>query len=217
MRKKLISLTMATVLGISTLTTTSVLMTQDVYAENMVNNKADNVVVTEPYYHILYTGEETNIDNQLLLQDSETGKCLVKEVDYILTYKDNIKVGTATVYITGIGEYAGYTHEVNYRIVKSEEDTKITLNSYNATLYKSQQMKLSAEVDGVECDDVEWESSNKKVAKVKDDGTVTALAKGKVVITATYAKGYKIVTASCDISVKNCSTKMDSKIRKNRQ
>lgn len=35
-----------------------------------------------------------------------------------------------------------------------------------------------------------------------------------MVITATYAKGDKIVTASCDISVKNCSTKMYSKVKK---
>lgn len=300
MRKKLLSLAMATVLGITTVTAASAVMTQDVHAEETTEkktkvfrmtevsylipytgqetniddileiydgetgkvlikdtdytltykdnieigtatvyvdgigeyegehavttynickfnnkNKADNVVMPEPWYIVIYTGEETNIDDQLILMDGETGKVLVKDTDYTLTYKDNIEIGTATVYITGIGEYEGYTNEVQYSIVKrTEEHAKVTLTSYNATLYKSQQMKLSAKVDGVMSDDVEWKSSNEKVAKVSADGTVTAVAKGKAVITATYNKGDKAVTASCRVSVKNYSTKMYSKVKK---
>ena len=136
MRKKLLSLAMATVLGITTVTAASAVMTQDVHAEETTENKADNVVMPEPWYIVIYTGEETNIDDQLILMDGETGKVLVKDTDYTLTYKDNIEIGTATVYITGIGEYEGYTNEVQYSIVKgTEEHAKVTLTSYNATLY----------------------------------------------------------------------------------
>lgn len=35
------------------------------------------------------------------------GKTLVKDVDYKLTYRDNINVGTATVVVTFIGNYSG--------------------------------------------------------------------------------------------------------------
>ena len=35
------------------------------------------------------------------------GTVLVKNVDYILSYKDNVNVGTATVIVTFIGNYAG--------------------------------------------------------------------------------------------------------------
>lgn len=215
MRKKLLSLAMATVLGITTVTAASVAMTQDVHAEDETVNKAYNIVMPEPWYTVIYTGEETNIDSLLILYDGESGKNLVKDVDYTLTYKDNIKVGTATVYITGIGEYEGYTNEVQYGIVKrTEESTQVTLTSYNATLYKSQQMKISAKVNGTVSDDVEWKSSNEKVAKVSEDGTVAAVAKGKAVITATYKNGDKSITASCTVSVKNYSTKMYSKVKK---
>ena len=36
-----------------------------------------------------------------------TDKILIPEVDYIVSYSDNVKVGIATVTVTGIGEYCG--------------------------------------------------------------------------------------------------------------
>ena len=45
------------------------------------------------------------------------GKTLVKDVDYKLTYRDNINVGTATVVVTFIGNYSGQKEET-FNIVR---------------------------------------------------------------------------------------------------
>nr|WP_241520219.1 Ig-like domain-containing protein [Bifidobacterium catulorum] len=61
------------------------------------------------------------------------------------------------------------------------------------TLIEKATAKLTATVkpDDAVSKDVKWESSNDKVAKVSDDGTVTAVAKGEAVITATTDLGAK--------------------------
>ena len=43
------------------------------------------------------------------------GKALVKDTDYTLSYKNNVKVGTATVTVKGIGHYTG-TKSVTFKI-----------------------------------------------------------------------------------------------------
>ena len=49
---------------------------------------------------------------------------LKKNVDYTVEYKNNIKLGKATVTVTGIGDYYG-TKEVTFNIVKSEKPTVV--------------------------------------------------------------------------------------------
>lgn len=51
----------------------------------------------------IYDGEKIEPDITVKLD----GKTLEKEVDYTVAYADNVKVGTATLTITGIGNYAG--------------------------------------------------------------------------------------------------------------
>lgn len=45
------------------------------------------------------------------------GKVLTKDKDYVLTYRDNVKVGTATVIVTFIGDYTG-TMEQTFKITR---------------------------------------------------------------------------------------------------
>ena len=60
------------------------------------------------------------------------GKTLVAGVDYTVSYRDNRKVGTATVVITGVGNYAGEAlgtfevfEKVRYRLVKGGGSTLV--------------------------------------------------------------------------------------------
>ncbi len=77
----------------------------------------------------------------------------------------------------------------------------ITIDKTEATLRVRQELKLVATVvpDGA-VDDVNWNSSAPDVATVDADGTVTALAPGKAIISATTADGTSL-TASCTITV----------------
>ena len=52
----------------------------------------------------------------MTVKDGE--KALVEGTDYTVTYADNTNAGTATVTITGTGNYAGDT-EVTFEIVKA--------------------------------------------------------------------------------------------------
>lgn len=45
------------------------------------------------------------------------GKKLIKDTDYTVTYKNNVKIGKATLTVKGLGEYAGYTKTASFNIV----------------------------------------------------------------------------------------------------
>lgn len=212
--RKLIAAALATLLVISTAVVTLSFSAQEIYAEEHTDNSEKSMAVPDIIYTVLYTGEETNIDDMLNVINTENGKNLIKDVNYRLTYKDNVEVGTATVYIDGIGEYEGCHLTTTYNIVKDEKNhVKVSFNKYSVTLYKSQQVNLKAYVNGKASNDVEWKSSNNKIAKVSKTGKVTAVSKGEAVITAIYQND-KDSAAVCKIKVNNYSTKMYSKVHK---
>ena len=71
-----------------------------------------NVSVTNQ----IYTGKKLT-PNPIVKIGSTT---LTKNVDYTLSYKDNIKVGTATIILKGKGKYSG-TKKVTFKIVKKSQ------------------------------------------------------------------------------------------------
>ena len=95
-------------------------------------------------------------------------------------------------------------------VITSEEDpipdTSLTLNKIKATLTRTSkkakptlQLTVTIEPEDTE---VEWSSSNPKVAKVDKKGKVTALKKGTAIITCT-AKNGSDAKVSCKITVKD--------------
>lgn len=71
-----------------------------------------NVVVSQTKNYN-YTSKEITPNPELKMNN----KTLVKDVDYTLTYKDNIEVGVATIIVTGKGNYTG-TIETTFRITR---------------------------------------------------------------------------------------------------
>ena len=138
------------------------------------------------------------------------GKTLVEGTDYKVSYTNNKNVGTATVTITGMGNYVG-TKTATFKI---NANTKIKLNKTSATIgtknvgkYKNKtSVQLSATVTGHNNTKVTWTSSNPKVAKVdKNTGKVTAVSDpnhtvSTVTITATTVDGKK---ATCKVTVED--------------
>lgn len=55
----------------------------------------------------IYTGLEQKPEPNVIATVGTEDKILVKDVDYTLSYKNNINVGTATVIATGIGNFTG--------------------------------------------------------------------------------------------------------------
>ena len=80
--------------------------------------------------------------------------------------------------------------------------TKVTLNKKTAKITQGKKIKLKATLTPKKASNkkVIWTSSNKKIAKVSSNGTVTAVKKGSATITATAADGSG-KKASCNITV----------------
>ena len=91
--------------------------------------------------------EETYIDSEIKPTVTVTSgdKTLTEGVDYKVSYKDNVDVGTATVTIEGIGEYEG-TIEKTFTIVKRKITLKVKDVSkvYDGTALISDEYEITA-------------------------------------------------------------------------
>ena len=133
----------------------------------------------------------TVMDDDYLLQENE---------DYTITYSDNIKVGTATVMITGIGRYTG-TVSASFTIQQVKKNNVIKVSNITKTVSaKVQKAKIQATVN----DKAKLTySSNNKSVKVNSSGEIT-IAKnftGTAVITITAAETARYKKTSCRITV----------------
>ena len=133
----------------------------------------------------------TVMDDDYLLQENE---------DYTITYSDNIKVGTATVMITGIGRYTG-TVSASFTIQQVKKNNEIKVSNITKTVSaKVQKAKIQATVN----DKAKLTySSNNKSVKVNSSGEIT-IAKnftGTAVITITAAETARYKKTSCQITV----------------
>ena len=133
----------------------------------------------------------TVMDDDYLLQENE---------DYTITYSDNIKVGTATVMITGMGRYTG-TVSVSFTILQVKKNNVIKSSNITKTVSaKEQKVKIQATVN----DKAKLTySSNNKSVKVNSSGEIT-IAKnftGTAVITITAAETARYKKTSCQITV----------------
>lgn len=90
--------------------------------------------------------------------------------------------------------------------VQAASAKKITLSATKATVYVGRTTKLTVKkTTGLNnSKKVKWSTSNKKVATVKSNGTVTGVKVGKATITATSTKNKK-VKATCKVTVKGAS------------
>lgn len=142
--------------------------------------------------------------------------------DYDVEYKNNTKVGMATVTVTGKGIYTG-VKELTFSIESPEQKPVTPGKDPNKTKYKvlnvakasftktegnkAFKLGVKTKVKGT----VAYKSSNKKVATVDKKGKVKVMGPGRAVITVTgKAKGLKTETAKITITVKP-SAKLSAK------
>ena len=75
------------------------------------------------------------------------GKRLVKDVDYKLTYRDNINVGTATVVVTFIGNYSGQK-EQTFNIVRKKSSSSSKKDNTKVEVIQNNNVLLTTETSG---------------------------------------------------------------------
>ena len=92
---------------------------------------------------------------------------------------------------------------------KPTEKKSIKLDKTSGTVVVGEKVQIKATVTGVENAEIRWTSSNFTVAKVTDDGVITALKTGKAIITASL-KDDSGVTAQYTITVQENNTSSTS-------
>lgn len=123
---------------------------------------------------------------------------LKENTDYKLEYKNQINVGTATVIITGIGNYTG-TIIKNYKIIPQHiKNTDLQVNTSNHT-YSGKERKASVKIyynDTRLKENKDYTLEYKNVVKT---GTATVIIRGKGNYTGKINKTYKIVPKKATI------------------
>ena len=170
-------------------------------------NKAQSGVIIEGNAGTVYSNEVTLTTDATI----PSGKTLTIESDKTLTIGEGVTLkveegamlkveegatlmneGTIIVYGELIGEVAGSG---------SIPITGITLDKAALSLDVDKTAKLQATITPNKATDktVTWQSSDEAIAKVDDNGKVTAVSVGTVTITVTTADGSK--TATCTVTV----------------
>ncbi len=124
------------------------------------------------------------------------GANLKKGTDYTVSYSNNTNAGTASVTITGKGDYKG-TVTKTFTIAKASQTLTATVVS--STIVKGNTTQISASGTGT----ITYSSANTSVATVSSSGKVTGKGYGTVEITVKAAgnANYKSATKTISISV----------------
>lgn len=168
-------------------------ITKDFYSLNFLGSIAD--IKTQ-----LHTGKEVKPAVKVIAN----GKALKNGTDYTVTYKNNVNVGTATVTVTGKGNYFG-TLTKTFKIAKSIAKAKVTgLTVKTATgkaLYQNPKVVLNGTTLKKGTDYTVSYKNNIKAGKA----TITITGKGKY--TGTVKKTFIIKPAKVTLSYFNSPAK----------
>ena len=128
----------------------------------------------------------------------ENGKtALVSMDETMLGHYDMMKIGKQTIEVKRLNKTASFTINVNPIPVK-----QITLDRTQLVLKKGETATLTAMVfpENATNKDVEWSSQNSSIARIDQNGKITAVSPGNTVIEAK-SKSTGTVIATCNLSV----------------
>ena len=147
---------------------------------------------------------EYNQGDQISLQGGdvelqyENGKtALVSMDETMLGHYDMMKIGKQTIEVKRLNKTASFTINVNPIPVK-----QITLDKTQLVLKKGGTATLTATIspENATNKDVEWSSQNSSIARIDQNGKITAVSPGNTVIEAK-SESTGTVIATCNLSV----------------
>ena len=157
----------------------------------------DLTVPEEETVNVIYNPENTT-QKEIAWETSNKNVATVESTeDGVATIKS---VGKGTATITATAEN-GATAECTVNVTKLVPIESVKLNKEELALDRGSSEQLIATAMPTDTTDdttIKWTSSKEEVAKVAQDGTVTAVDKGTAIITATSTNGK---TAECVVTV----------------
>ncbi len=125
------------------------------------------------------------------------GETLTQGTDYTVSYSNNTNAGTATVTISGTGDYIG-TLSKTFTISKASQSVSLSSSSSVSIVYKKTST-ISAKSTGG--GSLTYSSSNTSVATVSSAGKITATGAGTATITIKAAATDNYNSASTTVKV----------------
>lgn len=154
---------------------------------------SSNIVIAKTQYD--YTGKAIKPSVTVKIGNNK-----ISTSDYTVSYSNNVKVGTATIKVTGKGSLRG-TATKTFKIMQ-QYPSKITISKTSYNLGVGETCKFTASVSNaqyVKNKTLYWSSSNTKVATVDKNGKVTAKNRGTAYIKVRSANGKAY--AQCKLTV----------------
>ena len=139
-----------------------------------------------------YTGEAV----ESLPTVTYKGVTLQKDVDYVLRYSNNVKLGTATVLVCGIGNFTGQ------KVLSFKVTAELSIDKTTLKVRYRGKAALHVTVDPEGACDLIWSSSNPSVVSVDQNGNLVGRAKGTAVITETSENGAYSVSSRVTVYYK---------------
>lgn len=118
------------------------------------------------------------------------GKALVENVDYTLTYSNNVNVGTAHITLNGIGEYKGLKQNYTFNIVPDKVKNVGHISSENTSLKLSWNSVLGADAYVITAESINNFKTFTKTVYGRTEGEIEGLIDGNEYIVTVRALGY---------------------------
>ena len=163
---------------------------KDTYTAKLIKTESISAATVSGITNKTYTGSAIKPAPTVTL----SGKTLKSGTDYTVTYKNNISVGTASVIITGKGDYTGTisrTFKINAASVAKATVSGLSSKSYTGkAITQTPTVKLGSKTLKKGTDYTLSFKNNKAV------GNATVTIKGKGNYTGSIKKTFKITKAS---------------------
>lgn len=118
------------------------------------------------------------------------GKALVENVDYTLTYSNNVNVGTARITLNGIGEHKGLKQNYTFDIVPDKVKRVKYISSENTSLKLSWDNVLGADAYVITAESINNFKTFTKTVYGRAEGEIDGLIEGNEYIVTVRALGY---------------------------
>lgn len=118
------------------------------------------------------------------------GKQLVENVDYTLTYSNNVNVGTARITLNGIGEYKGLKQNYTFDIVPDKVKRVKYISSENTSLKLSWDSVLGADAYVITAESINNLKTFTKTVHGRAEGEIDGLIDGNEYIVTVRALAY---------------------------